>query len=297
MHQINHKLQGRKLLTAIGLNLLITIGQAIGGLISGSMALLSDALHNFSDVMALTLSWAASQLSLKKNTLSKTFGFKRAEMMAAFINAMVLIVVAVYLIIEAVERFYSPQIIKSDWVIWLAGLSILINGLSVWILHHDSKHSLNVKSAYIHLLTDMFTSMAVLIGGVLIGIYKIYWLDGLLTLIIAGYIIFSTWKVLLDSTKILLMFTPPDIDIEVIREKLCGLPEISNIHHVHTWQLTDNQVHFEAHIDFTDNLDLEKVEIVLEKIKTILNTDFLIQHTTLQPELNQCAHKELVSQM
>lgn len=296
MHQLNQHQQGIKLLTAIAINLIITVSQVIGGIISGSISLLSDALHNLSDVLALVLSWVATKLSLKQNTTGKTFGFKRAEMMAAFINAAALIVIAVYLIIEAVKRFLNPQIIESSWVIWLAGLSIVLNGISVWILHHDSKHSLNIKSAYIHLLTDMFTSIAVLLGGVLIKLYEIYWLDGLLTLLIAGYIIFSTWKILMESMRVLMMFTPSEVEIESIKNKICKLPDVANIHHVHAWQLTDHQIHFEAHIDFNKDLKLSEVENNLNKIRTILYRDYHIEHVTLQPEFDHCDHKDLVSQ-
>lgn len=296
MHQVNYKSRGKKLVIAIILNLLITASQVVGGLISGSIALISDALHNFSDVMALVLSWVAGRLSLRKNTPSKTFGFKRAELMAAFINASALIIIAVYLIIEAIKRFQSPQAIESSWVIWLAAFSIVMNGISVWLLHNDSRHSLNIKSAYIHLLTDMFTSVAVLIGGVLISLYRIYWIDGLLTLIIAGYIIFSTWKILIDSIKMLMMFTPTDIELEGIRQRLSQFNEIANIHHVHAWQLNDDQIHFEAHIDFKENLPLSKVDDVLNKVREILAEEHNIRHVTLQPEFDRCDPKELVSQ-
>jgi cobalt-zinc-cadmium efflux system protein len=296
VHQVNHKIQGRKLGIAIFLNLLITLSQVIGGLISGSIALLSDALHNFSDVMALILSYLAGRLSLKKNTPGKTFGFKRAELMAAFINASTLIVIAVYLMIEAIQRFREPQEIESSWIIWLAALSILLNGISVWILHSDSKHSMNIKSAYIHLLTDMFTSVAVLVGGILISMYKLYWIDGLLTLLIAGYIIFSIWQILIDSLKMLMLFTPSGIELDEIRDRISRFKEVANIHHVHAWHLNDNQIHFEAHIDFNEDLPLSKIDELLGQIREVLSHEYHLHHVTLQPEYDRCDKKDLISE-
>ncbi|MEZ5082783.1 MAG: cation diffusion facilitator family transporter [Bacteroidales bacterium] len=165
MHETSSKNRGKNLLISIVLNLLITVGQVIGGFLSGSMALLSDALHNFSDVLALVISYIASKLTLRKPHVKYTFGLRRAEIMAAFINSLTLIIIGVLLCFEAIRRFSLPPEIESSWVILFALLSILLNGISVIILHHDSKHNLNVKSAYIHLFTDMITSIGVLAGG------------------------------------------------------------------------------------------------------------------------------------
>ncbi|MCB0806830.1 MAG: cation transporter [Bacteroidales bacterium] len=295
MHQHNHSLRGKKLAISIFLNLLITAGQVVGGFISGSMALLSDALHNFSDVLALVISYIASVLSLKEQNVKRTFGYKRAEIIAAFVNASVLIVIAVYLSIEAYQRFKEPQEIKSVWVISLAFFSIILNGISVWILHDEKTGSMNIQSAYIHLFSDMLTSVAVLLGGVLIYYFQVYWIDAALTLLIAVYIIYSTWNLLIDSLKVLMLFTPEGIAVEQISARITVLPEVKNIHHVHIWQLNDEQIHFEAHIDFESNLKLAEVNQILENIKTTLHTEFNIDHATLQPEYDICHDKRLIS--
>ena len=192
-------LKGRNLLISIGLNVLITLAQIIGGLISGSLALLSDAVHNLSDVISLIISYIAQRYSKKEASTHKTFGYKRAEIIAAFVNAATLIVIAVLLMKEAVERFLHPQAIASDLVIWLAVLGIVANGLSVLLLQKDSKGNMNMRSAYLHLLTDMMASVAVLVGGILMYFFKIYWIDSLLTLAISIYLIVMGYGLLKSS--------------------------------------------------------------------------------------------------
>lgn len=245
--------------------------------------------------MALVISYIAGNLVAKKHTLRKTFGFKRAEIIAAFINASTLIAIAIFLCFEAVKRLMEPAEIATTWVIGLAGLSIVLNGLSVWILHKDASHNLNIKSAYVHLLTDMFTSVTVLLGGIAMNLFKVYWLDSVLTFIIAVYLVYATWKILMDSLKMLMLFTPSNIEIDSIQNAIVGLPQISNIHHVHVWQLNDEEIHFEAHVDFDRDLSLQKVNEILAKIRDILIEKFNVTHVILQPEFGQHDKKDLIS--
>ena len=178
-------MKGRNLFISILLNILITVSQVIGGIISGSLALLSDALHNFSDVLSLLISYIATLLAKKEASANKTFGYKRAEIIAAFVNSATLIVVAIILIIEAVERFMEPQPIGYNLVIWLSLLGILANGFSVLLIKKDAERNMNMRSAYLHLLTDMMASVAVLVGGLLMKFYGVFWIDPLLTILIA----------------------------------------------------------------------------------------------------------------
>lgn len=267
-----------------------------GGLVSGSLSLLSDALHNFSDVVSLIISFLASTLLKKHQTSKRTFGYKRAEVVAAFINTMILIIVAVFLAFESIKRFKDPVVINSGWVIALAIGALIINGVSAVILNKSSKENMNIRSAYLHLLADAFTSLAVLIGGSLMFFFKIYWIDGVLTLVIAVYLIFVSWKLLLESLNVLMLFTPPSIVIETINEEISTIPEIRNIHHVHVWQLDNDQIYFEGHVDFIDNLPLQNVNEILGKIQRTLHDHFNIEHITLQPEFNRCQKKDLISQ-
>ena len=292
----HHELSGKNLLISILLNILITISQIIGGLLSGSLALLSDALHNFSDVISLVISYIANLLAKKDASINRTFGYKRAEILAAFINASTLIIVAVLLIIEAIKRFINPQEIESNLVIWLSFIAILGNGFSVLLLRKDSKVNMNMRSAYLHLLTDMMASVAVLIGGLLMKFYEIFWVDSLLTLVIALYLIWVGFDLFKESFKVLMLFTPNELRIKDIVKELCTIDEVKNVHHIHVWQLNEEETHFEAHVDFYNDVKLSGFVIVLNKIEDILLHKFQINHVNIQPEFDRPGNKEIIVQ-
>lgn len=283
-------------MVSILLNIVITVAQVIGGLLSGSLSLLSDALHNFSDVLSLLVSYIASKLSKKKASKHRTFGYKRAEILAAFVNAATLIIVAVILIKEAVERFNNPQTIESNLVIWLALLAIAGNGFSVLLLKKDSENSINIKSAYIHLLTDMMASVAVLIGGLLMKYYQLFWVDSLLTFLIALYLIWVGYDLLKTSTKMIMLFTPEHINITELTNLVNNLPEVKKIHHIHIWNLSDTELHLEAHLDLTKNLSITEFDILLNTIETLMHEHYDINHVTLQPEFNKNDPKDIIVQ-
>ncbi len=226
----HHDMKDKNLMISILLNIVITVAQVIGGLISGSLSLLSDALHNFSDVLSLIVSYIASKLSKQKASLNRTFGYKRAEILAAFVNAATLIIVAIILIKEEIERFQHPQEIESNLVIWLSLIAILGNGFSVLLLKKDSVNNINIKSAYLHLLTDMLASVAVLIGGLLMKYYQLFWIDSALTFLIAVYLIVVGYDLLKTSTKMLMLFTPDHIDIKHVADKYLLLLQKFQIH-------------------------------------------------------------------
>ena len=213
VHIHKHEVKGKNLIYSILLNIIITAAQVVGGIFSGSLALLSDALHNLSDVLTLVFSLYANKLSKRKASLNHTFGYKRAELIAAFVNASTLIIVALFLIYGAVERFFSPKIIESDLVIWLSILGIAVNGFSALLLKKDAEHNLNMKSAYLHLFTDMMASVAVLIGGLLMKYFGWFWIDSVMTILIAIYLIVVGLDLIKSSTKILMLFTPDNIDM------------------------------------------------------------------------------------
>lgn len=295
-HSHGKETAGRNLLISIVLNIVITAAQVVGGIVSGSLALLSDALHNFSDVISLVVSYIANKLVKKDASLNRTFGYKRAEIIAAFVNAATLIIVAVLLIFEAIKRFRNPQEIESGLVIWLALLAILGNGFSVLLLKRDSKSNMNLRSAYLHLLTDMLASVAVFIGGLLMKYYEVYWVDSLLTLLIALYLIIVGWDLLKTSTRVLMLFTPIELPLEEIATKICKIPEIKNVHHVHVWQLNEDETHLEAHVDFNVDIPLSKFDEILEEIEEIVFHEFGINHVNIQPEFGKCDSKDLIVQ-
>ena len=297
-HAHHHgRISGKRLMFSILLNVVITVSQIIGGVISGSLALISDAVHNLSDVISLIISYVANFLSNKKQqTLHKTFGYKRAEILAAFINSASLIVIAVFLAIEAIKRFEQPSEIMSDVVIWLALVAIFGNGISVLILHKEAEHNLNMKAAYLHLFSDLLTSVAVMIGGILMKYYNVYWLDAVLTIIISIYLLYMSWDIFLSSLKILMLFAPKDLMIEEIHNEIVKLEGIENIHHVHVWQLNDRDIHFEAHIEFKNDIKLSEFDLVCSKVEALLREKFHIYHSNLQPEFDRDDHKDFIIQ-
>lgn len=296
-HEHSHQdLKGRNLLISIFLNILITVSQVIGGIISGSLALLSDALHNFSDVLSLIISYLANLLAKKDASINRTFGYKRAEILAAFINASTLIIVAVLLIVEAVKRFINPQTIESNLVIWLSALAILANGFSVLLIKKDANTNMNMRSAYLHLLTDMLASIAVLVGGLLMKFYEIFWIDSLLTLAIALYLIWVGFDLFKKSFQVLMLFTPNDIHIKDIVSELNTIKDIKNIHHIHLWQLNEEETHFEAHVDFYNDIKLSEFDEILNKMEKILIEKFQINHVNIQPEFGKIDSKDVIVQ-
>ncbi|MCF1420876.1 cation diffusion facilitator family transporter [Mangrovimonas futianensis] len=298
-HSHNHitkDTKDRNLMISIVLNILITAAQVVGGLVSGSLSLLSDALHNFSDVISLIVSYIASKLSKQKASFNRTFGYKRAEILAAFVNASTLIIVAFILIKEAIHRFQDPQTIDSGLVIWLAILAIAFNGFSVLLLKKDSNHNLNLKSAYLHLLTDMLASVAVLVGGLLMKYYELFWVDSLLTLLIALYLIWVGFDLLKSSTRMLMLFTPDYIDIKEVVRTVNKLPKVKKLHHVHIWNLSDHELHLEAHLDLEENMSITEFDELLHRIEMELHEKFDINHVTIQPEFDKNDPKEVIVQ-
>lgn len=295
-HSHHNEMKDKNLFISILLNIVITAAQVVGGLISGSLSLLSDALHNFSDVLSLVVSYVASKLSKKKASINRTFGYKRAEILAAFVNASTLIIVAVILIKEAIERFYNPQTIESNLVVWLALLAIVANGFSVLLLKKDSKNNINIKSAYIHLLTDMLASVAVLIGGLLMKYYQLFWVDSLLTLLIALYLIWVGYFLLKDSTKMLMLFTPEHINIKEVVREVNKLTQVKKLHHVHIWNLSDDELHLEAHLDLNEDISTTEFNLLLAQVEDLLHEKFNINHVTIQPEYNKEDPKEVIVQ-
>ena len=295
-HNHSHEKQGKNLVISIFLNLLITAAQVIGGILSGSLALLSDALHNFSDVLALAFSWYANKLSKKEASLNQTFGYKRAELIAAFVNSIILIVVAIFLIYGAIQRFYNPEIIEFNLVIWIALLSIILNGSSVLLLKKDADHNLNMKSAYLHLLSDMMASIAVLVGGIVMKYLGWFWVDSVLTLLIGLYLIYVSYDLIKTSTKMLMLFTPDDIDIEKIIEAVHQINKVGKLHHIHVWQLNDDELHLEAHLDCSEDLKLSDFNNLLHEIEALLLEKFNINHVNIQPEFKKDDVKDFIVQ-
>ncbi len=296
MHPHHHaeNLKSQKIAIAVFLNVLITLGEVLGSIFSGSLSLLTDAVHNFSDVLALVFTGIAHKISLKKADLKGTFGYKRAEIVAALFNSTTLLGIAIFIIYKGVEKFFNPTNILPEIVIYLAILSILLNFLSAFILRSDSKENLNIRSAYLHLLTDLFTSIAVLLGGILISLFRITWVDSLISILIAIYLMIEAFKIVKKSISILMQFSPGEIKIEDLEREILKINGIKNVHHIHIWMLNEREIFFEAHIDFVENLRIKEANRIIENIEDVLKKKFNISHITIQPEFERNDDKSLI---
>ena len=289
----HHEVSGKNLGFAIVLNVAITLAQAIGGIISGSMALLSDAAHNFSDVLSLIISYFANKLAKREATEKQTFGFRRSEILAAFINSATLILIAIIILTEAIQRLINPVTISANWVIYLAIASILVNGVSVLFIRNDSKDNMNMKSAYIHLFSDMLTSVVVLLGGLAIKYLHWYWTDGVFSVAIAFYLLYMSWGIFRSSLRIIMQFTPEEIDVQKIVQEIENIGRVKNIHHVHVWQINEHDLMFEAHIDISEDMKVSGFEKILGHIKAVLS-HYNIDHSTIQPEFTVDDNKQII---
>ncbi|MBP7902390.1 MAG: cation transporter, partial [Spirochaetes bacterium] len=243
------KLQGRKLIFVTILNLAITAVQIAGGVISGSLSLLSDALHNFADSSAIFIAFAANRISLRKADRKKTFGYKRAEIIAALFNGSVLIAVCLFLFYEAYLRFRSPETVDGKVMLGAASFGLLANLISIIFLHSDKKKNLNIKTAYLHLLGDTLSSVAVIAGGICIYLWNITWIDPLITVVVCFYVVYHAWGAVSETVDILMHTVPEEISLDEIRTSIEKVEGVDNLHHVHVWKLNDSQIHFEAHIN------------------------------------------------
>jgi cobalt-zinc-cadmium efflux system protein len=285
-HHHHHAVNEKNLLAATFLNLVITIVEIAGGILSGSLALLSDALHNLSDTFATFIAYLATIIGRREANQKKTFGYKRMEILAALTNAVILIVISVFLMKEAWHRWQNPAPINSMIMLVVGMIGLLANLYAVLILRKDASKSINVKAAYIHLIGDSLSSVVVIIGAVMIQIFQIAWIDPIITFIISIYIIRSGFVILKDSVNILMQSAPDHLDLSQIKLRVEQEPEVLNIHHIHAWMLTDQEVHLEAHVELQSDLKLSQIKRIQEKIEKSLHREFKIVHITLQFEFN-----------
>ena len=293
----NHKHQitstGTRLILTMGLNFLITVAEIIGGIFSGSLSLISDALHNFSDGISVILSYIALKLKSRESTFKHTFGLKRAEILAAVINSSVLIIISAYLFYEAAIRFINPELVKSQIMMAVAFIGLLANITGTLLLKRDSTGSLNIKSAYLHLLSDAVSSIAVLLGGAAIYFWNIYFVDPLLTILIGIYIIRESIVLLGKAVHVLMEGAPDEISPEKIKLAVEKIEKVEDIHHLHIWTVGENDIHLEAHINIQDMMTSES-DLLRNKIEMMLKSDFGISHITIQFECDFCDSSNLI---
>jgi len=295
-HDHAHELpeSGKRLALVVGLNLLITVVEVIGGLISGSLSLLSDALHNFSDGIAVIIAWIAMRLHARARSDTYTFGLKRAEVVAAVINAGALVAISIFLFVEAWQRFHDPQPIAGVVMTTVASVGLVANVLGTWLLHRGSKTNMNLRAAYLHLFSDAISSVGVIIGGLAITFYGITWIDPLLTVLIGLYVLAASLRILWRALEMFLLAAPAGLSTEVVREAILAYPGVEGEHHLHLWLAAEHDIHFEAHISVPDQR-LSEVDALRQDIEKMLHERFDINHTTLQLEASgtACATRDL----
>ncbi|WP_099974423.1 cation diffusion facilitator family transporter [Lactobacillus terrae] len=288
-----HKTSGSKFLIVTLLNVVITIAEFIGGLVSGSLGLLSDALHNLQDTLSIIIAYIADLISGKKNDAAKTFGYKRAEIIAAFVNASVLIVITVFMVVESINRLGSPQRIDGKLMMIVAIVGLVANFISMLILFSGTKNNLNIRATFLHMLSDTLSSVGVVIASVFVTLFNWTWVDPVITIVIAIWLLKEAFDVIKESTNIL-MESSPEIDLEEVQSTLLEIPEIVGIHHVHIWMIDENYCILDAHINVQKNLNLSELDEIYSRVGNLLKEKFNISHVTLQAECDRGLDKPLI---
>jgi len=273
------------LIFAFLINVLLSIFQIIGGILSGSLSLIADALHNFTDAITIGLGIFARIIGRRPADEIRSFGYKRAEMIAAFINVISLIIIGFFLIYEAILRFIEPNIISGKLMIIVASIALIVDLATTIITAYLSKESTNMKVVYLHNLADSLASVAVIIGGFFILKYDMYWIDAFLTLLIALYILLQSFLLTPDILNFFMDGTPKGINIDQIKKKVEEIDLVIDMHDIHVWGIDEEQNALEAHV-IVEVSELKEVEKLKYQIKGILDKSFNISHSTLEFEPN-----------
>ena len=283
-HHHHHKPESdRGLYIAVGINVLLTLAQAIGGIISGSLSLIADALHNLSDAASLGIALFARTIGRRPADETKSFGYQRAEVIAALINLTLLIVVSLYLIYEALWRVIEPQEITGWIIVLVAGIALIVDLITATITFKKSKDNMNMKAAFLHNLSDALASIGVILAGSLILLYQWYWVDTLLTFLIAGFVFWQGLLMMPKTIHLLMEGTPEDLSLDKIQSSMEELSDVDNVHHIHIWSLDEQRVALEAHVVVSAN-ELKDVESIKDNLKLLLKEKFRITHSTLEFE-------------
>lgn len=269
------------LLIVIGLNILITATEIIGGILSNSLSLVSDAIHNFSDALSVIIAWIAIYFQQKPPDKRYTFGYKRAQIIAASINAGTLVAISIYLIIEAISHILHPESISGRLMSIVAVVGLIANVLGTYLLHKGATHDTNIKAVYLHLLSDALSSLGVVIGGLAIYYFGINWLDPVITIAISIYILKESLEILKRELDLSMLAAPSDLSLDEIIHTINNIPGVVDVHHVHLWEVCDNDIHLETHIKIKDLQEADRLRTSIEKV---LLERFNIHHTTIQIE-------------
>lgn len=293
MSHHHETLSGARLGWTIALNLVITAAELLGGIVAGSLALITDALHNLSDAIALVVSYAAIRAARRPKSLDFTFGWKRAQVLAAVLNSSVLVAVAVFMIAQAVERFAHPAPTAGGVMILVAGLGLVANVIGTLLLRTGARDSINIRSSYLHLLSDAVSSAGVIVGGAAILLFGGTWVDPLITILISVYILRESVQIIWEAANILMLRSPSKVDVEALETSLTSFPGVRDLHHVHMWQVDEHDRHFEAHV-VLDDMPLARATELLAQLESVLQKGYGFHHSILQLEVERGHEKSLV---
>lgn len=263
------------------INIVITVFEITAGILTGSMALISDALHNFSDVGAMSLSWWGEKVAKKAPNDRKTYGYNRVEILIAFINALTLAVVMIYVFYESVTRLFEPVTVSGSIMFFVALTALIGNGISTYLLEKDSHKNLNLKSAWLHSLQDALFSLGVLAGSVIIYFFNWNIVDPLISIFLCLFLLREIYKLLRQSIDILMESMPVNIDFNIVKAEIKKISGVKEVNDLHIWQTGSNNIFLSVHV-LIDNLKDEKRNLLLCEIKNMIKEKFNIEHTTIQ---------------
>lgn len=276
---------GHAFLIGIALNTVFIIAEVIAGLLSNSLALLSDAGHNASDVLGLALAWGATALAKRKPTARFTYGLQSSSIMAALTNAVLLLVATGGIAWEAVERLSHPVAATSTTIMVVASIGILINGFTAWLFSRGSRHDLNIRGAYLHMAADAAVSLGVVISGFILMQTGWQWIDPVTSLVVAAIIVISGWGLLRDSINMALHAVPSHIDLGEVKNFILSREGVAGVHDLHIWAMSTTETALSAHVAMKENYPGDKF---LKDIAHALEHRFNIGHSTIQIELGNC---------
>lgn len=271
----------RKVGIAIAINLGLTAAQLAGGIVAGSTALIADAIHNFSDAISLVIAFAARQIARRPSDDEMTFGYGRAEIVAALVNYISLALIAFWLLGEGIVRLFDPPSVQGWIVVVLAGIALIVDAATALLTLRLSRESMNIRAAFLHNLADAFSSIAVIVAGSLILLYDWRLVDPIVTIGIAAYILWHAVREAGPVVRILMQGRPPELDPDAVRAAIAGVPGVEGLHHVHIWQIDETRQSLEAHVVLGD---LAAFPSASAAIREKLAEGFGIEHATLQPE-------------
>jgi len=285
---------GRNLFISILMNVVITVSEIVGGLVSGSLALLADAFHNATDTLAGILALWTLRLGRRAHDVQHTFGYRRAEILSAGINAGAMVVIALVLFREAYDRFLHPEPIRGGIMLVVAIVGLVANLISVLLLHRSAGESLNIRGAYLHLLSDTLSSVGVVLGGVAIILWHVTWVDPLVTVLVALWVLKEAFAVIREAGGILMERAPQGLELAQLDADIRALPHVQDLHHVHVWQLCDTETMFEGHVN-VDDISVRDTGPMRDQIQELLHEKYGITHATLQFEYESCKGTGLIA--